>query len=230
MAKTTVVAITGASGAIYGLKLVDELLKRGGDVELIISPSGFLLLAEELSLDLSGFIPVKHQLAGVPVPDARLADAVGEIKGFLERRFGGDSPSRLTGGLKLIASDDLMAAAASGSSGRRAMVICPCSMGTLSRISAGHSGNLIERSADCMLKERATLVVVPRETPLSTIHLENMLRLSNAGGVILPAMPAFYTKPASIDDMVSFVVGKVLDVLGIENDLYNRWQGDQPPG
>ncbi len=235
----TIVAITGASGAVYGLRLVDELLKRGDDVELIISPSGFILLKEELALDLRGILPAgggisgEHLLAGAGFEGAasRAADVARELKGFLERRFAGDAasgrgrtPGR-AGRLSYIASDDLMAAAASGSSKKRAMVICPCSMGTLSRVSAGNSGNLIERAADCILKERSTLVVVPRETPLNAIHLENMLRLANAGGVILPAMPAFYHGPESIDDMVSFVVGKILDVLGIDNDLYRRWTG-----
>lgn len=207
-----IVAITGASGAIYGLKLVNELLKRGDDVELIISPSGFIILKEELALDL----------AGAPVAK--------ELGAFLARRFGtgaegGHSmPGVKPGVLRSIASNDITAALASGSSMKRAMVVCPCSMGTLSRVSAGNSGNLIERAADCILKERGALVLVPRETPLSAIHLENMLRLTRAGAIILPAMPAFYQGPETIDDMVSFVVGKVLDVLGLENDLYRRWR------
>jgi 4-hydroxy-3-polyprenylbenzoate decarboxylase len=225
----TIVAITGASGAIYGLKLVSELLKRGDDVELIISPSGFILLKEEIDLDLCAPSPAEHILAGMPEGYQRSAEIVEGLKDFFRRSFGPvryDMSGR-PGTLTYLASDDLTAAAASGSSKKRAMVICPCSMGTLSRVSAGSSANLIERAADCMLKERATLVVVPRETPLGTIHLENMLRLANAGAVILPAMPAFYNKPESIDDMVSFVVGKILDVLGIENDLYKRWQGKE---
>ena len=105
------------------------------------------------------------------------------------------------------------------------MVVIPASMGTVGRIAGGISGNLIERAADCIIKEGGRLVVVPRETPLSTIHLENMLRLARAGAVMIPAMPAFYNKPKTIEDMVDFVVGKVLDALGIENELYNRWKG-----
>jgi len=104
-------------------------------------------------------------------------------------------------------------------------VICPCSMGTLARIACGVSGNLIERSADVMLKERRPLLLVPRETPLSDIHLENMLKLSRSGARIVPAMPAFYTRPGSVLEMVDFVVGKLLDQLGIANDLYKRWDG-----
>jgi 4-hydroxy-3-polyprenylbenzoate decarboxylase len=206
-----IIAITGASGAVYGLKLVDELLKRGDDVELIISPSGFIILKEELALDLA--------LSGV--------DVAKELGVFLVERFGTGTPGASgvkPGVLRSIASNDMTAALASGSSMKRAMVICPCSMGTLSRVSAGNSGNLIERAADCILKERGMLVLVPRETPLSAIHLENMLRLTRAGAIILPAMPAFYQGPETIDDMVSFVVGKVLDMLGLENGLYRRWR------
>ncbi len=119
--------------------------------------------------------------------------------------------------------DDLFCGAASGSSAPDALVVCPCSMGTLARIACGISGNLIERSADVMLKERRPLLLVPRETPLSDIHLENMLKLSRAGARIIPAMPAFYGRPESVLDLVDFVVGKILDQLGIENDLYKRW-------
>lgn len=194
------VALTGASGALYGVRLISELLKRGDDCELIVSPSGFLLLKEELGIE----------------PDKALQS----ITAFAQKGAG----KKLKGSLKLLPHDDLAASAASGSALKKTMIICPCSMGTLARIAAGISGNLIERAADCVLKERGTLVLVPRETPLSSIHLENMLKLSRAGAVILPAMPAFYQKPATIDDMADFIVGKILDVLGIENSLYKRWK------
>lgn len=194
------VALTGASGAVYGVRLVEELLKRGDDVELIISPSGFLILKEELGIDAS--------------KDARAA-----VTGYLKKRG-----AALKGSLKCLAHDDLLAGAASGSALRRNMIVCPCSMGTLARIATGISGNLIERAADCVLKERGTLIIVPRETPLNQIHLENMLKLSRMGALILPAMPAFYTKPEKIEDMVDFIVGKTLDALGVENDLYKRWK------
>jgi 4-hydroxy-3-polyprenylbenzoate decarboxylase len=105
------------------------------------------------------------------------------------------------------------------------MIICPCSVGTLARIASGISGNLIERAADCVLKEKGRLVLVPRETPLSAIHLKNMLTLASMGVTILPAMPGFYHHPKTVEGMVNFVVGKVLDSLGIENDLYRRWTG-----
>lgn len=206
-----VVAITGASGAVYGLRLTGELLKRGDDVELVISPSGFLLLKEELGIECAG------------------KDASSAVMAYIKKRGGGARAEKggaktAAGTLRLHASDDLTASIASGSSLKRAMVVCPCSMGTLARIAAGISGNLIERAADCVLKERGTLVLVPRETPLSSIHLENMLKLSRMGAVILPAMPAFYTHPGTVDDMVDFVVGKTLDILGVENSLYKRWK------
>ncbi|MBI4949807.1 MAG: UbiX family flavin prenyltransferase [Deltaproteobacteria bacterium] len=196
-----IVALTGASGALYGVRLISELMKRGDDCEVIVSPSGFLLLKEELGIE-----PEK---------------ALQSIKALALKGAGN---KKLKGSLKLLPHDDLAASAASGSALKKTMIICPCSMGTLARIAAGISGNLIERAADCVMKERGTLVLVPRETPLSSIHLENMLKLSRAGAVILPAMPAFYQKPATIDDMADFIVGKVLDVLGIENSLYKRWK------
>ncbi|OGP24439.1 MAG: aromatic acid decarboxylase [Deltaproteobacteria bacterium GWC2_56_8] len=196
-----IVALTGASGALYGVRLISELMKRGDDCEVIVSPSGFLLLKEELGIE-----PEK---------------ALQSIKASALK---GAGKKKLNGSLKLLPHDDLCASAASGSALKKTMIICPCSMGTLARIAAGISGNLIERAADCVMKERGTLVLVPRETPLSSIHLENMLKLSRAGAVILPAMPAFYQKPVTIDDMADFIVGKILDVLGIENSLYKRWK------
>jgi len=198
-----IVALTGASGAVYGLRLIEELLKRGDDAELLISPCGFLILEAELGLKLEG------------------ADAAEKIKGYIE----GKGLKGIKGGLNYTPSDRLTSKLASGSSLPKKMVICPCSMGTLGRIASGISGNLIERAADCVLKERGVLVLVPRETPLNAIQLENMLKLSRAGAVILPAMPAFYSKPRSIEEMVDFVVGKTLDALGVENDLYRRWKG-----
>lgn len=207
-----VVALTGASGAIYGLRIIGELLKRGDDVDLIISPSGFLILKEETGLDL------------------RDSSVAASLKSYLEEPQGrGGKGGRgkrqgLKGRLNFFPSDDLTASCASGSARVAAMVVCPCSMGSLARIASGASTNLIERAADCALKEKRTLVVVPRETPLNAIHLENMLRLSRAGAAIVPAMPAFYNRPETIDDMVDFMAGKVLDILGLENSLYKRWK------
>jgi len=202
-----IVALTGASGAIYGIRLVEELLKKGDDVDLIVSPTGFLILREELSFeaDVTGG-----------------KDAGAELTAFFERR--NKKEPVVKGRLTYHPSDDLTSGVASGSSMKKTMVVCPCSMGTLGRIASGASTGLIERAADCVLKERGLLVLVPRETPLNAIHLENMLKLSRAGAVILPAMPAFYTKPSSVDEMVDFVVGRILDMVGVENTLYKRWK------
>jgi 4-hydroxy-3-polyprenylbenzoate decarboxylase len=191
------VALTGASGSVYGLRLVEQLCLNGFQVTLSASCSGTAVCREETGLDLSG----------------DLDKALQRLHQHLELDFG----------VQLAHPDDLFCGAASGSSAPDAMVVCPCSMGTLARIACGISGNLIERSADVMLKERRPLLLVPRETPLSDIHLENMLKLSRSGARIVPAMPGFYTRPDSVLDMVDFVVGKVLDQLGIANDLYKRW-------
>ncbi len=193
-----IVAITGASGVAYGIRLVRELLGRGDDIYLIISPSGLMVLKEEMGLDLSGGCHM--------------------IRDYLKNYFGD-----ARGGLKYLPSDDLMSPLSSGSSLRRLMIICPSSMGTLARIAHGISGNLIERAADCILKEGGRLILVPRETPLNAIHLENMLKLARMGALIAPAMPAFYARPERIGDLIDFVVGKVLDLAGIKNELYKRW-------
>jgi flavin prenyltransferase len=190
-------ALSGASGSIYGLRLAGELCRRGVELTVVITSSGQLVCREETGLDLSGD-PVS---------------ATERLNAYL----GG------VAGIRMAAPDDLFFSSASGSAAPDAMIVAPCSMGTLARIAAGISGNLVERSADVMLKERRPLLLVPRETPFSEIHLENMLRLARAGARIVPAMPAFYHRPESIDDMVDFVVGKVLDQIGINNDLYRRW-------
>jgi len=191
------VALTGASGSMYGLRLIEQLCLSGCRVTFTASCSGSLVCCEETGLDLSG----------------DLDKALQRLYAHLE----------VDSAIEMVHPDDLFCGPASGSSAPDAMVVCPCSMGTLARIAAGISGNLIERSADVMLKERRSLLLVPRETPLSDIHLENMLKLSRAGARIVPAMPAFYSRPGSVLDLVDFVVGKLLDQLGIENDLYRRW-------
>jgi len=196
-------ALTGASGAAYGVRVLAELLSRGDGATVVISPSGFLLLKEELGVECT--------------PN----DAAEKLLAHMGSKPWGRA---LKGALSVARHDDLMAGAASGSYMLKAMIICPCSMGTLGRVASGISGNLIERAADCMLKEKRPLVLVPRETPLNEIHLENMLKLARMGASIVPAMPAFYTKPASIDEMVDFMAGKVLDILGVENSLYRRWK------
>lgn len=191
------IALTGASGSIYGLRLVEELCRRGFQLLVTASASGQLVCREETGLDLSGDPSVVTE---------RLCAHLG-----------------VRDGIEVVAPDNLFVGAASGSAAPEAMIVAPCSMGTLARIACGISGNLIERSADVMLKEHCPLLLVPRETPLSEIHLENMLRLSRAGARIIPAMPAFYHQPETVGDMVDFVVGKMLDQLNVENGLYKRW-------
>ncbi len=186
-------AITGASGAIYGLRLLEELLKAGHQVTLVASDSGVAVCRFETGVELVDGDGLKQRW-GLPEAD-----------------------------LTLRGVHDLWAPEASGSAAPQAMVIAPCSMGTLGRIAAGISGNLIERAADVMLKEGRPLILLPRETPFSAIHLENMLRLSHAGARIVPAMPAFYQQPHSLEDLVNFVVGKLMDQLGVPHQLFKRW-------
>ena len=202
-ARHVALAITGASGAVYGLRLVQELLASGARVSMLISAAGFAVLKQECELDWGGDPPsVGHALTGY---------------------FGCDGAA-----LRYYAGDDFLAPIASGSSAPDTMVVAPCSMGTLSRISSGNSGSLLERVADVMLKEARPLVLVPRETPLNAIHLEHMLRLARLGVRIVPAMPAFYQRPESLDDLVDFVVGKVLDSIGVEHALFKRWGSEEP--
>ena len=191
------VALTGASGSMYGLRLVEQLCLSGVTVTFCASCSGTDVCREETGLDLAG----------------DLDKALLRLYDHLE----------VDSGIKMAHPDDLFCPTASGSAAPDAMVVAPCSMGTLARIACGVSGNLIERSADVMIKERRPLLLMPRETPLSEIHLENMLKLSRIGVRMVPAMPAFYAKPESVLDLVDFVVGKVLDQLGIANNLFKRW-------
>jgi 4-hydroxy-3-polyprenylbenzoate decarboxylase len=192
-----VVAMTGASGAVYGLRLTEELLHAGRRVVLLLSRSGLDVLRYETGLEWEGALSQRRQL--------------------MRDYFDGSSR------LEHYDEQDLFAPVASGSSAPAAVVVAPCSMGAAGRMAGGMSGNLIERVADVVLKEGRPLVLVPRETPLNQIHLENLLRLARAGARIVPAMPAFYQRPQSVDDMVDFVVGKVLDSLGISHQLFQRW-------
>ena len=199
-----VVGMTGASGTVYGFRLVKALLNAGRDVHLLITAPGRLVAAMEDGFNL----PARPE----------------QITRRLRERFG-DTP----GGLRSFGEQDWLAPMASGSSRLRAMVICPCTMATLAAVATGASRNLLERAADVMLKERGTLVLVPRETPLSAIHLEHMLSLARLGVVILPASPGFYQPATSVDNLVDFVVARTLDQLGIEHSLGPRW-GEASPG
>ena len=189
-----VVAITGASGAPYAVRLLEQLLAADRAVWLIVTSHGLRLLHTELDIDS--------------------VDA-------LRQRVGAEAWRRL---VTVYEDADRGAAPASGSARNAGMVICPCSMGTLSAVSVGASRSLVERAADVMLKERRPLVLVPRETPLSAIHLQNMLRLSRAGAVILPAAPGFYLKPTTVQELVDFVVARLLDLLKVEHTLRVRWE------
>jgi len=194
--KHILVAITGASGSVYGLRLTEELLRARHRVSLLLSEPGRQVLNYEAGFDWSSD-SVERQLQ-------------------VRKCFNSEQ-------IACLDNADFFAPVASGSNPADAMVVCPCSMGTAGRIAAGLSSTLLERAADVMLKERRPLLVVPREAPLSVIHLENLLRLARSGAVVMPAMPAFYHAPQSLDDLVNFVVGKALDQLGVKHELFKRW-------
>lgn len=192
------VAWTGASGAAYGVRLVGRLLAAGVEVPLMISRAARIVLAQETELALPG--------------------NTGGAESAL-REYYGDTAERL----QLLGPEEWTSAVASGSSAPRAMVICPCSMGTLGSVAGGLSDNVIERAADVVIKEGGRLLLVPRETPVSAIHLENMLKLARLGVTILPASPGFYHRPVSVDELVDQVIGRVLDHLDVAHDLGPRW-------
>ena len=191
-------AITGASGAQYGLRLLDCLLSAGVQVNVMISAAAQVVIATETDIALPG-----------------RAD---EQQKFLTQRYGAKA-----GQLAVFGRDQWTSPVASGSNTARAMVVCPCSSATLSAIAVGASRDLMERAADVMLKERRQLILVHREMPVSAIHLENMLKLSRLGVTIMPASPGFYHQPTSIEDLIDFVVARVLDQLGLEHQLISRW-------
>lgn len=195
-----VVAITGASGAPYGVRLLQLLAAAGRRVSLIVSSHGFRLLRTEVDIES---IDDLRYLVGPTPWDACVT---------------------------VYDDGDRGAAPASGSARSAGMVICPCSMGTLAAVATGASRSLIERAADVTLKERRRLILVPRETPLSIIHLENMLRVSRAGAVVLPAAPGFYHRPTEIASLVDFVVARVLDLCGVPQALVPQWGGRDPEG
>ncbi|MDH4140895.1 MAG: UbiX family flavin prenyltransferase [Coriobacteriia bacterium] len=196
MGRYTVV-ITGASGSVYGLRAIEQLLATGHEVTAMMTEAGRDVTAYETGFDLPAQQPEKALLR------------------FLE--LGKDVP------LRVACASDLFDPIASGSHKVDGMVVVPASMGFCSSVAHGAASDLPERAADVMLKERRPLVLVPRETPLSLVHLRNLTALAEAGAIVVPAMPAFYMHPETIDDQVSFVVGKVLDILGIEHGLFQRW-------
>ncbi len=201
--RTVTLALTGASGMPYGLRLLECLLEAGASVGLVYSPAAQIVAKQECGLAF----PTQPR----------------EAERWFSKRYGARA-----GQLAVWGRDDWMAPVASGSAPADAMAVCPCTMGTLGAIANGLADNLIERAADVALKERKPLVLVPRETPLSAIHLENMLRLARAGATILPPAPGFYGRPAGVDDLVDFVVARVLDHLGVVHALGPRW-GERRP-
>ncbi|MDO4551801.1 MAG: flavin prenyltransferase UbiX [Planctomycetia bacterium] len=200
--KEIVVAITGASGVIYAARLLEVLTASECDVHLIISDSAFRIFETEMN------IHTNH--------DHFDPKCLGISQSCISELF----PS---GQIIYHKSHDFTAPIASGSHKTAGMVICPCSMGTIGHLASGATMNLIHRAADVHLKERRKLILVPRETPFSLIHLENLTRLTQAGAVILPASPAFYHKPQGIADLVNFIVSRICDQLGVENNLIHRW-------
>lgn len=199
MTKTICLALTGASGMPYGLRLLEHLLAAGCRVQLLYSQAAQVVARQEMDLELP----------------SRPA----ETKAALLARYPAVDPEKLV----VFGREEWFAPVASGSNPPDAMVVCPCSMGTLAAIAQGLADNLIERAADVVLKEGRKLILVPRETPLSAIHLENMLRLARAGAVILPPSPGFYHRPQTVAEVVEFVVARVLDQLAVPHTLMQRW-------
>lgn len=193
--------MTGASGAQYGLRLLEELVKANAHISLLLSRPAQIVIKTETDLDLP----------------ARAND----IQDFFTNRFNASNDQ-----INVYEREQWMAPIASGSGVADATVICPCTTGTLSSIAVGSSRNLLERAADVALKERKKLILVIRETPLSDIHLENMLKLSRMGAIIMPANPGFYQQPKTLDDIINFMVARILDHLGIKHELQPRW-GDK---
>lgn len=195
-----VVAITGSSGSVYGLRLVQVLVEAGERVLYLLSDPARTVLAEELALDTTG-------LEGDALSRKLFSERVAER-------------------VQTFRSDDFAAPVSSGSFRTRALVVCPASMATVGRFAAGLTTNLIDRAFDVALKERRPIVVVPRETPLSPIHLENLLKLARLGVTVLPASPAFYHNPSRVSELLDFICGKILDQLGVEHRLFARWRSE----
>ena len=191
-------AMTGASGAQYGLRLLEALVGAGRPVYVMFSKTAQVVVGSETDLALPG----------------RVAD--------IERRLS-EQFKAAPGQIRVYGQEEWTAPMASGSNAPAAMVVCPCSMATVASLAAGSSRTLIERAGDVMLKERRPLIVVPRETPFSVIHLENLLRLARAGATVMPANPGFYNRPTTVEELVDFMVARILDHLGIEQKLMKRW-------
>jgi len=204
--KSISLAWTGASGAPYGLKLLECLLAADYQVFLMISSAARVVMATEHGLQLSA-------------NGDKARDQLLEL--FSEQG------ASITGMLHVLGKEEWFSPPASGSAAPKQMVICPCSTGTLAAVATGMSNSLLERAADVVIKERGQLILVPRETPFSSIHLEHMLSLSRLGATIMPAAPGFYHDPKSIQDLVNFMVARILDHLGVEHELTNRWGYDK---
>lgn len=198
--RSVALAVTGASGVLYAVRTLAELLSRGLHVELVVSEYGRRLLRDELGEEA----------------------AVERLMPYLSAKYGSQVAA---GSFTVLSNRDLGATIASGSQGCTAMAIVPCSMKTLAGVAHGLSRNLVERAADVMLKEHRPLVIVPRETPMSLPALRNMVLCAEAGAMVLPAMPAFYQLPKTIDDLADFMAGKILSALGFEHHLYPPWTG-----
>jgi len=194
------VCFSGGSGIAYGLRLVEVLLQLGHEVHLCATGAALRVLIHEARAQISLDAPDLASLFAVPLRER----------------------------LRVHALEAVEAAPASGSAGIVAVIVVPCSMGTLARVAHGFSSNLVERAADVAIKEGRPLIVVPRETPLSVLHLENMLKLARLGVIVLPAMPGFYHRPTTVAELVDFVVGKILDRLGVAHELVARWQTPAP--
>jgi 4-hydroxy-3-polyprenylbenzoate decarboxylase len=200
--ETITLAITGASGVQYAIRLLDVLLNQGHQVYVMVSKAAHMVIATETSYKWPG--------------------QAAQLEVYLSEHFNAEPQQ-----IKVFGKEDWMAPVASGSGAPSKMVVCPCSTGSLSAIAAGASNNLIERAADVALKERRQLVLVPREAPYSDIHLEHMLKLSRMGAVIIPASPGFYHQPTTIDDLVDFLVARILSQLGLDQTLLKKWGEDR---